>query len=167
MAGCTINVNGVDYAIFSGGRINNTKLASKIYYVLRFDGTNVKIVTQGELSTVMSSASALKIRINGNDSIALVCRSSVNILTNKGVYSNQSTLSSIPSSNAVLSKIQPTSAEFINLGFTNDWSNVHYVTITYNNIDYVLFVKDSKLYYMYYDGVNWIKTDTSYSLTTS
>lgn len=105
MAGCTINVNGVDYAIFSGGRINNTKLASKIYYVLRFDGTNVKIVTQGELSTVMSSASALKIRINGNDSIALVCRSSVNILTNRGVYSNQSTLSSIPSSNAVLSKI--------------------------------------------------------------
>ena len=53
----------------------------------------------------MSSASALKIRINGNESIALVHGSHVNILTNKGVYSNQSTLSSIPSSNAVLSKI--------------------------------------------------------------
>lgn len=104
MAGCTINVNGVDYAIFSGGRIYNTG-NSKMYYVLRFDGTNVKIVTQGEMSTAMWLVSALKIRINGNDSIALVCGSYVNILTNKGVYSNQSTLSSIPSSNAVLSKI--------------------------------------------------------------
>lgn len=54
--------------------------------------------------TAMDLASALKIRINGNDSIALVHGSHVNILTNKGVYSNQSTLS-IPSSNAVLSKI--------------------------------------------------------------
>ena len=104
MAGCTINVNGVDYAIFSGGRIYNVG-KSKMYYVLRFDGTNMKIVTQGEMSTAMQLASALKIRINGNDSIALVDGSSVNILTNKGVYSNQSTLSSIPSSNAVLSKI--------------------------------------------------------------
>lgn len=52
----------------------------------------------------MSLTSSLKIHINGNDSIALVCGSSVNILTNKGVYNNQSTLS-IPSSNAVLSKI--------------------------------------------------------------
>ena len=104
MAGCTINVNGVDYAIFSGGRIYNVS-KSKMYYVLRFDGTNMKIVTQGEMSTAMWLASALKIRINGNDSIALVDGSSVNILTNKGVYSNQSTLSSIPSSNAVLSKI--------------------------------------------------------------
>lgn len=57
------------------------------------------------MSTAMDLASALKIRINGNDSIALVDGSSVNILTNKGVYSNQSTLSSITSSNAVLSKI--------------------------------------------------------------
>ena len=56
------------------------------------------------MSTAMVLASALKIRINGNDSIALVHGSNVNILTNKGVYSNQSTLS-IPSSNAVLSKI--------------------------------------------------------------
>lgn len=104
MAGCTLNVNGVDYAIFSGGRIYNNG-ESKMYYVLKFDGTNVKIVTQGEMPTAMSLASALKIRINGNDSIALVCRSHINILTNKGVYSNQSTLSSIPSSNAVLSKI--------------------------------------------------------------
>ena len=43
MSGCTINVNGVDYAIFSGGRIYNIG-KSKMYYVLRFDGTNVKIV---------------------------------------------------------------------------------------------------------------------------
>lgn len=38
------------------------------------------------MSTVMWLASALKICINGNDSIALVHGSSVNILTNKGVY---------------------------------------------------------------------------------
>ena len=57
------------------------------------------------MPTVMWLASALKIRINGNDSITLVDGNRVNILTNKGVYSNQSTLSSISSSNAVLSKI--------------------------------------------------------------
>lgn len=43
MTGCTINVNGVDYAIFSGGRPYKAA-KSKIYYVLKFDGTNVKIV---------------------------------------------------------------------------------------------------------------------------
>lgn len=87
MSGCTLNVNGVDYAIFSGGRIYNIG-ESKMYYVVKFDGINLKIVAQGEMSTAMSLASALKIRINGNDSIALVCGSSVNILTNKGVYNN-------------------------------------------------------------------------------
>lgn len=43
MSGCTLNVNGVDYAIFSGGRIYNIG-DSKIYYILKFDGVNVKIV---------------------------------------------------------------------------------------------------------------------------
>lgn len=43
MAGCTLNVNGVDYAIFSGGRIYNAG-ESKMYYVLKFDGTTMKIV---------------------------------------------------------------------------------------------------------------------------
>lgn len=43
MSGCTLNVNGVDYAIFSGGRIYNSG-DSKIYYILKFDGVNVKIV---------------------------------------------------------------------------------------------------------------------------
>lgn len=57
------------------------------------------------MSTTMDLASSLKIRINGNDSIVLVRGSRVNILTNRGVYSNQSTLRSIQSSNAVLSKI--------------------------------------------------------------
>lgn len=87
MSGCTLNVNGVDYAIFSGGRIYNTG-ESKMYYVLKFDGINVKVVAQGEMLTAMSLVSALKIHIDGNDSIALVCGSSVNILTNKGVYNN-------------------------------------------------------------------------------
>lgn len=40
------------------------------------------------MSTAMDLASSLKIRINGNDSIALVDGSSVNILTNRGVYNN-------------------------------------------------------------------------------
>lgn len=48
------------------------------------------------MSTTMNLASSLKININGNDNIALVWGSSVNILTNKGVYNKQSTLS-IPS----------------------------------------------------------------------
>lgn len=85
MSGCTLNVNGVDYAIFSGGRIYNTG-ESKMYYVLKFDGVYMKIVTQGEMSTAMNLASSLKIHINDNDNIALVWGSSVNILTNKGVY---------------------------------------------------------------------------------
>lgn len=38
------------------------------------------------MSTAMVLVSALKIRINGNDNIVLVHGSSVNILTNKGVY---------------------------------------------------------------------------------
>lgn len=42
MSGCTLNVNGIDYAIFSGGRIYNTG-GSKVYYVIKFDGTNMKI----------------------------------------------------------------------------------------------------------------------------
>lgn len=87
MSGSTLNVNGVDYAIFSGGAEFNVG-NSDVFYVINFDGINVHIVTQGKLSDSGVFMSSLKARINSNDSIVLVNGSVVNILTNKGVYNS-------------------------------------------------------------------------------
>lgn len=56
------------------------------YYVLNFDGNNIKIVAQGDLSSAMRLASLLKVRINGNDSIVVGHGSTFDVLMNKGVY---------------------------------------------------------------------------------
>ena len=68
LAVTTINVNGVDYAVFGGGYTVDTFTDSTVVDVIGFDGNTISLVTSGEyLSVARYSLTATTINVNGTD----------------------------------------------------------------------------------------------------